>query len=126
MGHIGMLPQSTKGKYLIFGRKKEGRGSSFKGFNIVRKSWCVFCCCGMYSSASCKKIVDIAKVPIIGIGATAQCHGQILVSEDLVGLSDFEPKFLKRYANIKMHISSAFQKFSHDVKKENIHQKKLL
>ena len=40
-----------------------------------------------------KKIVGIAKVPIIGIGATAQCHGQILVSEDLVGLTDFEPKF---------------------------------
>ena len=49
----------------------------------------------MYSSAGCKKIVDIANVPIIGIGATAQCHGQILVSEDLVGLTDFEPKFLK-------------------------------
>ena len=55
MGHIGMLPQSTKGKYLIFGRKKREESQVLKRFNIVRKSWGIFCCCGMYSGAGCEK-----------------------------------------------------------------------
>ena len=115
MGHIGMLPQSTKGKYLIFGRKKREESQVLKDLTLLERAGVFSVVVECTVEQVVKKIVGIAKVPIIGIGATAQCHGQILVSEDLVGLTDFEPKFLKKYANIKMHISSAFQKFSDDV-----------
>ncbi len=62
-----------------------------------------------------KKLVKNSNIPIIGIGATAECHGQILVAEDLIGLTDFDSKFLKKYVNLKNHINKAFQKFSKEV-----------
>jgi 3-methyl-2-oxobutanoate hydroxymethyltransferase len=124
MGHIGMLPQSTKGKYLIFGRKKREESQVLKDLILLERAGVFSVVVECTVEQVVKKIVDIANVPIIGIGATAQCHGQILVSEDLVGLTDFEPKFLKKYANIKMHISRAFQKFSDDVVKRKYPSKK--
>ena len=93
MGHIGMLPQSTKGKYLIFGRKKREESQVLKDLTLLERAGVFSVVVECTVEQVVKKIVGIAKVPIIGIGATAQCHGQILVSEDLVGLTDFEPKF---------------------------------
>ena len=64
------------------------------------------------------KIIDKSKVPIIGIGASKDCHGQILVVVDLLGLTDFESKFLKTYTNLKKIISNSLSKFTNEVKKK--------
>ena len=71
-----------------------------------------------------KKLMENSNIPIIGIGATSDCDGQILVAEDLLGLTDFNAKFLKKYSNLDLIISRAFQKFSLDVVKRKYPQKK--
>ena len=55
-------------------------------------------------------------IPTIGIGSSNNCDGQILVTDDLLGLSGFYPKFVKRYANLESIIESAIKKFKKDVK----------
>ena len=71
-----------------------------------------------------KKVIKNSKVPIIGIGATPECNGQILVAEDLLGLTQFDSKFLKKFENLNLRISKAFNKFSKDVKNRKYPQKK--
>ena len=71
-----------------------------------------------------KKIMDISKVPIIGIGASNSCDGQILVLEDMLGFFDKVPKFVKKYLNLKNQIEKAVKKFSQDVRKRNFPNKK--
>jgi 3-methyl-2-oxobutanoate hydroxymethyltransferase len=65
-----------------------------------------------------KKIISQSNTPIIGIGASKNCHGQILVVEDLLGLTDFESKFLKKYINIKKIINDSLSKFAKEVKQK--------
>ena len=48
-----------------------------------------------------KKITDSVSVPTIGIGASKYCDGQILVTDDMIGLSNFRPRFVKKYSNVK-------------------------
>ena len=54
-------------------------------------------------------------VPTIGIGASQECDGQILVTDDLIGLSNFSPKFLRKYLNLKKIISESVIRFKKDV-----------
>ena len=67
-----------------------------------------------------KKIIDKSKIPIISIGASKDCHGQILVVEDLLGLTDFESKFLKKYTNLKKLSVILYQNLPMRVKKKKI------
>ena len=70
------------------------------------------------------QIINKSKIPIIGIGASKRCDGQILVVEDLLGLTDFESKFLKKYTNLKKIISDSLSEFASEVKKKKYHRKK--
>ena len=56
------------------------------------------------------------KIPTIGIGSSKKCDGQILVTDDLLGLSGFYPKFVRRYAKLNKIIDKAVKKYSKDVK----------
>ena len=63
-----------------------------------------------------KKITKSIDVPTIGIGASKHCDGQILVIDDMLGLSDFYPKFVKRYSNLKKIIEKSIKNYAKDVK----------
>ena len=63
-----------------------------------------------------RKITDIVSVPTIGIGASKYCDGQILVTEDMLGLSDFSPKFVKEYINLKKIVEKSIKNYVKDVK----------
>ena len=69
----------------------------------------------VYSDIS-KKITKLIKIPTIGIGASIHCDGQVLVTDDILGLTDVKIKFVKKYANIKKTINSAVSKFKQEVK----------
>ena len=69
------------------------------------------------------KINKISKIPVIGIGASNKCDGQILVTEDLLGLLNKSPKFAKNYENLKSKIAKAVKKYSRDVIKRNFPSK---
>ena len=72
---------------------------------------------------SSQKITQSISIPTIGIGSSKFCDGQILVLDDLIGLSGFYPKFVKKYVNLKKIIESAVSKFKNDVKKGNFPKK---
>ena len=64
-----------------------------------------------------KKITNSVSVPTIGIGASKYCDGQILVTDDMIGLSNFRPKFVKKYSNVKKIIEKSVKEYCTDVKK---------
>ena len=63
-----------------------------------------------------KKITNSVSVPTIGIGASKHCDGQILVTDDVIGLSNFRPKFVKRYSNVKKIIEKSVKSYCADIK----------
>ena len=63
-----------------------------------------------------KEITRHIPIPTIGIGASKYCDGQILVTEDMVGLSDFFPKFVRQYAKLNKSIEKCIKKYVKDVK----------
>ena len=123
MGHLGVLPQSTtsfkfKGKN-ITERKKILRDSKLLEkvgvFSIVLE--CV-------ESSLAEEITKTIGVPTIGIGASVHCDGQVLVTDDLIGLNEINARFVKKYSNIKRHINNAALKFKQDVTKAKFPSKK--
>ena len=123
MGHIGYTPQNKKKfkpegittreqlKLLNESKKIEQAGS----FSIVLE--CV-------STKTAKQITEELKIPTIGIGSSKYCDGQVLVTEDLLGLSGFKPKFVKKYNNLNQKIKKNIKKFSEDVIKKRFPNKK--
>ena len=115
MGHVGLLPQTStnfkvKGKNFIQKRKilNDAIAISNSGvFAIVLE-------CIVEDLA--KKITKNVSVPTIGIGASKYCDGQILVIDDMLGLSDFFPKFVKQYSNLKKIIEKSVRNYVKDVK----------
>ena len=115
MGHIGLLPQSTKkfkikGKDIIQKKKilEDAVAHSSSGvFAIV-----IECVIESLEKTITKKIA----VPTIGIGASKYCDGQILVSDDMLGMSNFYPKFVKQYSKIGKIIEKSVKKYCKDVK----------
>ena len=117
MGHIGYTPQYKKSfspqgfnlndekKLLQEAMKIERAGA----FAIVLE-------CINFKLA--KKITKKLKIPTIGIGSSFHCNGQILVVDDLIGLSGFYPKFVKRYLNLNKIISNAIKKYKTEVIKK--------
>ena len=58
-----------------------------------------------------KKITNCVAVPTIGIGASKYCDGQVLVTDDMIGLSNFHPKFVKKYSNVKKIIEKSVKNY---------------
>jgi len=115
MGHIGLLPQTAmnfkvKGKNFIEKKQilEDAIAVSNSGvFAIIIE-------CVVENLA--KKITKSISVPTIGIGASKHCDGQILVTEDMLGLSDLFPRFVKRYSNLKKIIEKCVKNYVKDVK----------
>ena len=61
------------------------------------------------------EITELVSIPTIGIGASSKCDGQILVTEDMVGLTDISPKFVKQYINIGELIKDAAVQYRKEV-----------
>ena len=63
-----------------------------------------------------QEITKTVKIPTIGIGSSKYCDGQILVTDDILGLTNSKMKFVKKYTNLKKNIRNAVKKFQTDVK----------
>ena len=68
------------------------------------------------SPKTSKLITSKLKIPTIGIGSSLHCDGQILVTDDMLGISGFYPKFVKKYANLNRVIEKAVKKYTREVK----------
>ena len=76
------------------------------------------------SKTAAKSITNSLRIPTIGIGSSVYCDGQILVTDDIIGLSGFKPKFVKKYSDIYKLISLAVKRYAKDVKEKNFQQTK--
>ena len=65
-----------------------------------------------------KKITEKIKIPTIGIGSSANCDGQVLVIDDLIGMSESKFKFVKKYVDVSKIIDTAVKKYKSDVQKK--------
>ena len=63
-----------------------------------------------------KEITKSVSIPTIGIGASRYCDGQILVTDDMIGLSNFSPRFVKQYSNLSKVIEKSIKKYVDEVK----------
>ena len=123
MGHIGFTPQHFK-KFKVQGvleKEKEklleqaARNQEAGVFSIVLE--CVH-------EVTAKAITNLLKIPTIGIGASVHCDGQILVTDDMLGLSGFYPKFIKKFANLNNIIEIGVKKYKKAVLNKKFPSKK--
>jgi 3-methyl-2-oxobutanoate hydroxymethyltransferase len=126
MGHIGLLPQkvrSNKG-YKIKGKTFSENKKILKDLKTLQDAGVFSIVLEAVKYSTAQQVVKISNIPIIGIGASNNCHGQILVLEDMLGLFDKVPKFVKKYLNLKKQIRIAIKKYAMDVKKRKFPSKK--
>ena len=117
MGHLGILPQTEK-KFIFKGKKKEEISRLLKDAKLLEEAGIFSVVLECVETRLAKKITKHVNIPTIGIGSSANCDGQILVIDDLIGLSDSKFRFVKKYANIKQIINSAVIKYKSEVLKK--------
>ena len=98
MGHIGYTPQFKK-KFKIEGKTKLEIIKLLKEAKLIQKAGAFSIVLECLSPESAKLITKELNIPTIGIGSSSYCDGQILVTDDMLGLSGFYPKFVKKYVN---------------------------
>ena len=116
MGHIGLLPQSTK-NFKYRGKSLNERKKLLRDAILLSNSGVFAIVIECVVKDLAEKITRIVSVPTIGIGASKYCDGQVLVIDDIIGLSGFYPKFVKRYANVAKIIEMSVKKYCIDVRK---------
>ena len=115
MGHIGYTPQFKK-KFTIEGKTKLETTKLLNEAKLIEKSGAFSIILECLSPASAKLITSKLNIPTIGIGSSSFCDGQILVTDDMLGISGFYPKFVKKYANLNRIIEKSVKKYTRDVK----------
>ena len=124
IGHLGILPQSQKGKFRFKGKKLSERIKILKDAKLLEKAGVFSIVLECVETSLSKIITRELKIPTIGIGASSFCDGQVLVTDDLIGLNPINARFVKRYTNISKYINSAIIKFKNDVKEIKFPKKK--
>ncbi|MDC3295739.1 3-methyl-2-oxobutanoate hydroxymethyltransferase [Candidatus Pelagibacter sp.] len=114
MGHLGVLPQSAT-NFKFKGKETSERKIILRDSKLLEEAGVFSIVLECVESSLAKKITKTIKVPTIGIGASACCDGQVLVTDDLIGLNKIKVRFVKRYVNIEKQINEAAQKFKKDV-----------
>jgi 3-methyl-2-oxobutanoate hydroxymethyltransferase len=118
MGHVGLRPQAVNvdGRFKAKGRTnlerervlEEARAADAAGaFAIVVEG---------VAEDLAQEVTAAVEAPTIGIGASSACDGQILVTDDLLGLFEWTPKFVRRYADLKSAVSQAVSAYAEDVR----------
>jgi len=115
MGHIGYTPQ-FKNKFKVEGKNKKEIRRLIKESILIEKAGAFSIVLECITPNTAKVITNLLKIPTIGIGSSLYCDGQILVTDDILGLSDFYPKFVKKYINLNTVIEKAVKKYSKEVK----------
>jgi 3-methyl-2-oxobutanoate hydroxymethyltransferase len=126
MGHIGLTPQSinTIGSFKSQGRDEaarldkgdNGSGAIQDDARAVEQAGAFSIVIEAVAEPLARRVTGIVSVPTIGIGASAACDGQVLVLEDMLGLSPRTPKFVRRYGDLGPAIEAAIEGYAKDVR----------
>ena len=119
MGHLGLTPQSVNvfGGFKVQGKDASDAQRIIDSALALEKAGAFSIVLECVPSSLAKIITEKLTIPTIGIGAGADCDGQVLVWQDSVGLfPDFTPKFVKKYAEIGSILTEAFKTYDKEVK----------
>lgn len=121
MAHIGLTPQSVNviGGFKTQGRQRAQWDAIEEDARIVAEAGAFSVVLEAMAELLAARITKAIPIPTIGIGASAECDGQILVLEDMLGLSPKVPKFVKKFARIGDAIEEAVVDYSKDVRNRN-------
>ncbi len=127
MGHLGLTPQSIYkfGTYTVRA-KEEAEAKRLKSDVLVlQEAGCFSIVLEKIPATLAKEVTASLKIPTIGIGAGRHCDGQILVINDMIGLTKgFKPRFLRQYLNLFEEINGAVQSYVKDVKSKSFPNEK--
>jgi 3-methyl-2-oxobutanoate hydroxymethyltransferase len=121
MGHIGLTPQSIHrmGGYKVQGKEEQQRQKLIADAMAVERAGAFSVVLEAVPESLAREISSTLQIPTIGIGAGVHCDGQVLVINDLLGLSGkFRPKFVKQYVQLEKIIKKAVKEFIKDVETE--------
>lgn len=118
-GHIGLMPQKAEGRegFKIQGKDDAGAQQVMRDAKAIEAAGAFAIVIEGTIEAVAHDVTEAISVPTIGIGASPECDGQILVTQDMTGLfSDFTPKFVKQYADAGVVIDDAIAAYADDVR----------
>ena len=115
MGHIGYTPQFKK-RFKIEGETKTKTLELLKEAKRIENAGAFSIVLECLAPNAAKLITKKINIPTIGIGSSLYCDGQILVTDDMLGISGFYPKFVKKYINLNRIIEKAVKKYAKEVK----------
>ena len=118
MGHLGLLPQSEKGKFSFKGKKIFERNKILNDAKLLEQAGIFSVILECVETKLAKKISSQLKIPTVGIGSSVNCDGQVLVIDDLIGLSESKFRFIKRYANTSKIIDNVVRNYKYEVLKK--------
>lgn len=118
MGHVGLRPQAvlTDGAFKAKGRTEEERQRVIAEAQATADAGAFSIVIEGVAEGLAREITEAVSVPTVGIGASAACDGQILVTPDMLGLFDWTPKFVRKYADLRSEIDRAVAGYAADVK----------
>ena len=118
MGHVGLRPQAAlvEGGFKAKGREPEERLRVLAEAEAAAEAGAFAVVVEGVAEGLARQITERLSVPTIGIGASSGCDGQILVTDDMLGLFEWTPKFVRRYADLKTEIAVAVRAYADDVR----------
>ena len=118
MGHVGLLPQSINidGTFKAKGREEGERARILQSARDTADAGAFAVVIEGVAEGLAREITEAIDKPTIGIGASAACDGQVLVSSDMLGLFDWTPKFVRKYADMRGVIDQAVSAYADDVR----------
>ena len=119
MGHLGLTPQSIYkfGTYTVRAKEKNEANKLIEDAIALEESGCFALVIEKIPAALTRKITEKLTIPIIGIGAGPNADGQVLVMHDMLGINnEFNPRFLRRYAELHSSITNAVEAYISDIK----------
>ncbi|MGN0170101.1 MAG: 3-methyl-2-oxobutanoate hydroxymethyltransferase [Lachnospiraceae bacterium] len=118
-GHIGLTPQSVNmlGGFKIAGKSEESAKKLLEDARAVEEAGAFMVVLECVPAQLAKRITESLSIPTIGIGCGADCDGQVLVYQDMLGMfTDFIPKFVKHFSNVGQVMTEAFGEYNRQVK----------
>lgn len=122
MGHLGLMPQSIHkyGTYVVRAQDEAEATKLISDAHKLEEAGCFAVVLEKIPAKLGKQVADELRIPVIGIGAGNGVDGQVLVSHDMLGITqEFSPRFLRRYHNLYAEMLGAFQSYINDVKSKD-------
>ena len=124
MGHLGLLPQSAKGKFKSKGKTEKEKIKLLKDSKILENVGAFAIVLECVQTSTSKLLTRSLKIPTIGIGSSVYCDGQVLVTDDLLGLNKTNIRFVKKFVDLKKVVNQGVKKFKKDVLSKRFPTKK--